>query len=237
MDITTRQNQILKSIVKQYINSAQPVSSQLLEEKYVFNVSPATIRIEMQKLTEQGYLYQPHTSAGRVPSDKGYRFFVDEIFNSKISPSGNFNEFSRSQEKIKDNFKFIQLFTKQLALASSALAMSCLIEDKVFWKEGWSQLFQEPEFKNADFSSEFLEMVDNLEKKIAEFVSNDSSGLKIYIGKENPVSKHKDFGVIVSSCSFPKKKKGALLILGPKRMSYQKNVSLVNAALEILNKY
>ena len=78
-------------IVKEYIDSAEPVSSQLLEKKYDFDISPATIRIEMQKLTDKGFLLQPHTSAGRIPSDKGYRFYVDNLKSgeSKIKSIGN----------------------------------------------------------------------------------------------------------------------------------------------------
>ncbi len=80
MTITERQEKILNKVLQEYIKSAQPVSSQLLEKKYDFGISPATIRIEMQKLTDKGFLYQPHTSAGRVPTDKGYRLFVDKLF-------------------------------------------------------------------------------------------------------------------------------------------------------------
>ena len=80
--ITQRQKEILKSMVQEYIRSAQPVSSRLIERKYQLGVSSATIRAEMQKLTRKGYLFQPHTSAGRVPTDKGYRFYVDSILES-----------------------------------------------------------------------------------------------------------------------------------------------------------
>ena len=80
MTMTKRQGKLLDKIVREYINSALPVSSQLLDERYNFGISPATLRIEMQKLTDRGFLYQPHTSAGRVPTDKGFRFFVDELF-------------------------------------------------------------------------------------------------------------------------------------------------------------
>ena len=85
MSITLRQGQILEKITREYIRLARPVSSQLLEEKYKLGICPATIRIEMQRLTDEGYLYQPHTSAGRVPTDKGYRFFVDNLLKKEIA--------------------------------------------------------------------------------------------------------------------------------------------------------
>ena len=77
METNLRQQDLLLKIVEEYINTAKPVSSQLLEKKHSFKVCPATIRNEMQALTKKGYIFQPHTSAGRVPTDKGYRFFVD----------------------------------------------------------------------------------------------------------------------------------------------------------------
>ncbi len=78
--ITDRQADILNEIIKEYIKLASPVSSHSLEKKKGLNISSATIRNEMQKLTDEGYLCQPHTSAGRLPTDKGYRFFVDQLF-------------------------------------------------------------------------------------------------------------------------------------------------------------
>ena len=87
METTERQQKILNTIIEEYINSAQPISSQLLEKKHNFGLSPATIRIEMQKLTDAGFLYQPHTSAGRVPTDEGYRFFVDDLLEKKSEES------------------------------------------------------------------------------------------------------------------------------------------------------
>lgn len=79
MGLDARKNQILKAIVDDYIGTAEPVGSKSLVNKYHFNVSPATIRNEMAELEELGYLEQPHTSAGRIPSDKGYRAYVDNL--------------------------------------------------------------------------------------------------------------------------------------------------------------
>ena len=84
MQITKRQEKILNSVIKEYIRFALPVSSQSLEEKYNFDVSPATLRNEMQVLSDLDYLLQPHTSAGRIPTDKGYRFFVNQIFEKGL---------------------------------------------------------------------------------------------------------------------------------------------------------
>ncbi|MDD2374794.1 MAG: heat-inducible transcriptional repressor HrcA [Eubacteriales bacterium] len=86
MGLNARKNLILKSVVDDYIGTAEPVGSKSLVNKYSFNVSPATIRNEMAELEELGYLEQPHTSAGRVPSDKGYRAYVDHLLQVEDLP-------------------------------------------------------------------------------------------------------------------------------------------------------
>ena len=82
--LTDRQKNILEIVIREYIENALPVSSKYIEEEYELGVSPATIRAELFDLIEEGYLYQPHTSAGRIPTDKGYRFFVDLLASKEV---------------------------------------------------------------------------------------------------------------------------------------------------------
>lgn len=79
MELDARKRQVLQAVVEDYVRSAEPVASRSLARKHSLGVSPATIRIEMADLEEMGYLEQPHASAGRIPSDKGYRFYVDQL--------------------------------------------------------------------------------------------------------------------------------------------------------------
>ena len=85
-ELTDRQKTLLVLIIRDYIESAQPVGSKRLAEHYHINLSSATIRHEMAALTEMGYLRQPHTSAGRVPSEEGYRYFVSQMINQAQLP-------------------------------------------------------------------------------------------------------------------------------------------------------
>jgi heat-inducible transcriptional repressor len=79
-----RRLEVLRAIVQDYVSSNDPVGSKALAERHDLGVSPATIRNDMAVLEEQGYITQPHTSAGRVPTDKGYRLFVDRL--SAVKP-------------------------------------------------------------------------------------------------------------------------------------------------------
>ncbi|MDP2864153.1 MAG: hypothetical protein Q8N73_00630 [bacterium] len=241
MKITERQEKILNTIVKEYIDSAWPVSSQLLEKKYDFGISPATIRIEMQKLTETGLLCQLHTSAGRIPTDKGYRFFVNGLIARQSFASQNLGGFEKDydfkienwvDEEITDTVKFIQSLTKNLALASSALALSYLPEEGILWKEGWEEILREPEVEEKNFISNFTKLLENFEKNIGDLKIN--SGVKIYIGRENPFPKAKDFSIICSRFYFPTEKEVVVSLLGPKRMNYDRNIGLINSLAEAL---
>src|SRR3989344_8768637 len=82
-NLTQRQVEILRSIIEEYITSAEPVGSETLEKKYNLTSSPATIRNEMVRLTQMGYLQKPHSSAGRQPTPKGMKFYVDELMKEK----------------------------------------------------------------------------------------------------------------------------------------------------------
>lgn len=236
MKLSERQKLILNSIVDEYVSSALPVSSHLIEKKYNFDISPATIRSEMQRLTEGNYLYQPHTSAGRVPTDKGYRFFVDNILKEESSP--NIKKITETLENFcqesDDILKYIRTITKTLSDISSNLVVSYLAEKDFFWKEGWREIFEEPEFNSQDFRDSFIEMIDNFEAKIDKVELEDFSEPRIFIGRENPLSESKDFSLVISACHFPEDKEGLLAILGPKRMDYNKNIALINEIRNML---
>lgn len=234
--VTDRQKEILAGIVEEYISSAQPVSSQTIERKYGLRICPATIRIEMQKLTDRGLLSQPHTSSGRVPSDKGYRYFVDDLLGRGFSTEDSVMEMVDSISKDFGNtFKLIHSFTKALAYFSSNLTLCYLFNKKIFWKEGWEEIIQTPEFKEKKFTSNFIKLLQNFEEEIENL--DVGSEIKLYIGKENPFSSAKDFSIIVVRCRFPKKDEGILAILGPKRMTYSKNIGLLNSFTKRLESF
>jgi len=235
MIVTERQKEILNRIVADFIDLAQPISSEFLEEKHHFGICPATIRIEMQKLTDGGYLIQPHTSAGRVPTDKGYRFFVNNLFEKGIPEEKDFLKLEDLIEReIGDRVRFLQSLTKNLASFSSNLALGYLFDEDLFWKEGWEDVLGEPEFKETKVITDFADVIRHFEKEIEDIKIN--SGIKVYIGKENPFSKVKDFSIIISKCHFPNDEKGVLAIAGPKRMAYDKNINSLNYLTKLLER-
>lgn len=235
MKVTDRQKKILDSIIEEYIEKAEPVSSSLVEKDYDFDLSPATIRSEMQKLTDSGFLFQPHTSAGRVPTDKGYRLYVDELLKKEFPAVSDLFFDDLVEREPKDTFRLLSLVTRSLAENSSTLALSHLLGEKTFWKEGWESVIQEPEFREEKFVVSFRDFLRHFEKEIEDF--EVESGINVYIGRENPFPGARDFSLIISKCSLPRKEKGVLALLGPKRMSYQRNINSLNSLLRVLERF
>lgn len=217
--MTDRQIKILKKIVSLYIGEAQPVSSSSIN----IDFCSATVRSEMQKLTEEGYLIQPHTSAGRIPSDKAYRFFVD-ISRRKEA------EVPISQEK--DLIKILHQTSCVLAEMSSSLVLSGLLEEQVFFKEGWEEIMDDPDFIDHHRMMVFLRWIKQLEDRACDFAGET----RVYIGNENPLPAGRDFALIISGCR-PRRRKGVIAICGPKRMAYDRNLALIQSVINQLENH
>ena len=84
MSLDKRKVKILKAIISSYIDNAEAVGSRTISKKYELGVSPATIRNEMSDLEEMGFLIQPHASSGRIPTDKAYRYYVDDLWGKML---------------------------------------------------------------------------------------------------------------------------------------------------------
>ena len=224
--LSERQEGLLETVIEEYIRLAQPISSQHLEERYDFGVSPATIRNELQALSEGGYLKQPHTSAGRVPTDKGYRFFVDGVSKKeKLQASKKWEDVF--EKEVTDALEFAAHTAKTLASESSGLAAMYVEGTSLFFKEGWEDMLQEPEFEEQESIKSFSRFLNDFEKNIATMSSQED--MQVFIGKENPFSKVTDFSIMIAECSFPEHGKLRVALLGPKRMEYPKNIHLLHS--------
>lgn len=232
--ISKRQNQIIKTLVEEYIETAQPVSSNILAEKYDFGICPSAIRIELQSLIKEGFLEQPHTSAGRVPTDKAYRLFVDNLLEDNGEEESIKTAFERMLKRAGDNdYGFASLLAKYLAENSSNFTAIHFYNEGLTLKEGLNEIFKEPEFEDTDFVSSFSNFLENFEKNIEKLDIN--SKIKIFIGKEVPIPGAKNITLICSTCNLPSHQ-GFISILGPKRMDYNKNIRLINSLNKVLEK-
>ena len=232
-----RQELILSLIIGEYVDSATPVSSSLLAEKYNLDLSPATIRAEMMELENEEYLYQPHTSAGRIPTDKGFRYFVDVLMQEKELTKREQNSLQVELLKLKAQNKMLARTTaKLLSVMSGNLAVSGVIDSDDFYKSGIQKLLSQPEFGDLDSISKIAEVIDYLDESMEELSQElrNKSEIEIYIGEENPICNIDNCSMIVSKYNLEGGEEGLLAIIGPKRMKYSHNVSLIDYLKKLL---
>ena len=124
--ITQRQEKLLNFLIKEYIGQTKPVSSKALKKATGLDVSAATIRNDLQALTKGGFIEQPHTSAGRIPTKKAYKYFADKISSKKEVSFSTFiyQEIKITREQINEELKLTEELTKSLTEMFSALSIS-----------------------------------------------------------------------------------------------------------------
>ena len=238
-DITERQKEILKRVVQEHIKNAFPISSGFLKQKCHLTISSATIRMDFGELTQAGFLKKHYISGGRVPTDKGYRFFVDNLFEKEdfgLNEEKISKEFQSIFREIDDVLRISHEAAKSLAVFSSNFAVSYLRNSNIFWKEGWQEVVRAPEFHNLDYLRKFTELINDLEENIEKFdINGKGKRVKVYIGKESPF-KRKEFSIIAAKTSNPKNRT-TFAILGPKRMDFKRNISLIEGLIKTVENF
>lgn len=226
VDMTDRQAKILTTIIEQYAEVAAPVGSVLLAK--LFNVSSATIRNEMVELEHQGYIKQPHTSAGRIPTDKGYRFYVNQLGEvdhaaPKQSATRNSQAIATRVSQSGEPAQAIKSAVDSLVQLTHNLGIATI--GNQLYVSGYSNLFGQPEFLDPIHSREVARLLDNLEPWLKEAAPNEA--LNVYIGTENPIGRSAGVSLIISRYRSPYSDSSYIGILGPTRQSYRSVMGLV----------
>lgn len=227
MILDSRKKELLCGIVEHYISQAEPVSSAALAHE--FNLSPATIRNEMAELERLGLIYQPHTSAGRVPGEEGFKLYLAEFLKEKeLSPK--IKEDLNTAYHGSDFHYCLKQLSKKLADFSGEAVIVGYGKDD-FYYTGLSNLFSKPEFGDQQLMLSLGHMFDNLDEVIYRMFDLLDDNVKIMIGRENPFGQ--DFSVLVTRYSGPRGE-GLLAMLGPMRMEYKHNLGLINLAKNLI---
>lgn len=225
-----RQRTILDAVVREYIRSARPVSSQELVRHFGMAVSPATVRNDMLELDDEGYLVQPHTSAGRIPTDKGYRFFVDNFLHTEEMRRRERSRLDLVFE-VEEQVEFIRTLARTAARLAGSLAIAGIAEEDVVYQSGLSGVLAAPEFSDTERVRSFGRLIDELDAHRDEiFTASESESEEdavIFIGTENPFAGAEGYAVMVSPWRHPAGFRGFLALVGPSRMDYGRNKSLL----------
>jgi transcriptional regulator of heat shock response len=231
--IEPRKEQILKAVVEEYTETGLPVGSQSLASRHFQNLSAATIRNELAELVETGYLAQPHTSAGRVPSDLGYRHFVDYLMQEEPVPPqvGRLvRERVRGTADVGHVIDGVAALLAQLTRAAALVTMPHTPGDQLkhadVVHDGVRDLLRQPEFVEVERVRELVWVIEEAHRLAAllESLVGDS-GIQVVIGCENEWEPLRRFSVLVTTYGQRGRLWGTMGLIGPTRMRYSQAVS------------
>ena len=220
-DLTDRQQALLKAIVEEYIEGAEPVGSEVIERKYDLGVSPATIRIEMGKLTEMGYLRQPHTSAGRAPTSMGMKFYIQELMKEKTLPITA--EVSIKEKMWQQRYKQERLIKEAVAaLANRCDMLGLAIDDEgIVYYAGAANILDWPEFYDIDVTRFVLGLFDE-DPRLAEIIGRavGADPINILFGEDMEFEYLRPTSFVFTKYDVSENKTGVIGVIGPARMNF-----------------
>lgn len=218
--MTPRQQQILQAIVETYAQTAEPVGSSALSQQ--FGTSSATIRAEMVELERLGLIMQPHISAGRVPTDKGYRAYVN-LLGERTADTRTERALERRIKSAGEAERAIKNAVESLAHVTHNLGLGTIGGN--LYLSGMASLFQQPEFHGGAQAYEVARLLDSLEEWLQEAAPNDP--ISVYIGRENPIGRASGATLIISRFESPYSSRSYIGVLGPTRQNYGSVIGLV----------
>ncbi len=226
--MTERQIQLLKVIAETYAQTAEPVGSLAIAK--VFGFSPATIRSEMAELEHLGLIHQPHTSAGRVPTDKGYREYINNLAGT--SPNSRdvaamrrrVNDVERADEAVKQTAEMLARRTGNLAIATLPSGL---------YKFGFANFLNHPEFFGHGEALGAMMLIDELEDW-ARAAMGPGDRLQVFIGDENPIGRSSNTSAVITRFASPFSESSYIGLIGPTRQDYPRVMSLVDYAGRLL---
>lgn len=226
--LTARQTQILKALINEYIETAEPIGSESLEKKHNLGVSPATIRNEMVALTKLGYLRQPHTSSGRVPSPIAMKFYIDQLMEERqMSLTDEVKAKEEVWDARGDMDTLLEEATHALAEHTKSLSVAATDEGKV-WYAGYSHVFDNPEFSDIKTCANLFSILEQAESIHELLFERSSSGspIDVLFGEELGWPELRPMGIVSAHFNIYGKN-GALGVIGPVRLSYPTVIPIV----------
>ena len=232
----SRRQKILEAIIDSFIRHALPVGSKHLTESYDFKVSSATIRNEMAALEKEGYIIQPHTSAGRIPTSRAYRMMV----NRMSEQDKLIRQVQTDMLRIRDQYYLKKAKEKLydvvsiLATATDNVSFATIPDKNRFFYIGISNILRKPEFMTEpEKVSKVIEILENdLSNLLAELSITEECA--IYIGEENILPEFQSCSLLAVPYSY-QGFTGVMGILGSTRMNYAYNIAALKAAVQLLN--
>jgi len=221
IDMDNRKELILNTIIKEYIETGTPVGSGFLVEKYELNISPATVRNEMAELEEVGLIAHPHTSAGRIPTELAYNLYIENLQDKKL---GKVEAEKLKKSLVGNSGKEFKQTAKDLAQISNNAVFWAFHKNNLYYT-GISNMLQQTEFNQMNSVHSFSSVIDHVDEAIDEIFDGINFGTHTMVGSKNPFGNF--CGTVLAKYKH-RNNIGLFGILGPIRMDYEKNISLIN---------
>ena len=231
-----RKDKVLGIVVNEYIKTVNPVSSGFIVQEYPLDLSSATIRNILAELEEEGYLMHPHTSAGRMPTQEGYRYYVDNLMN-EIQLLGAEKQRIR-QEYFKEACDLENLLEKTSEAISDLTHYTSIIsidgKDRMFCR-GTNYVVQYSDYQqDLHRIQSILEALEKKERILHLLNQGLQRKIQIYIGHELAHSNIQNCSLAVSRYEAHNGTTGRIAVLGPTRMDYQKVVSTLDYISQLM---
>ena len=234
VDYETRKKAVLSKTIKKYIKAATPVASEDIAAD--FDLSSATIRNIFVDLENSGYITHPYTSGGRIPTNKGYRYYVDFLILQlevlKEEKDSISKEFEKKMSQIEDVLEkaseIISTITHYAGITSFLKG-----QDKVFYR-GLSLILDQPEFQNLARTRIILKMIED-KPRLLNLINRDfADKVKVYIGQELECPEMDNCSLVVSNYRIKNRPMGKLAVLGPTRMEYDHIIPTLEYISDVL---
>lgn len=235
MTLTDRQIQILKAIVEEYSQTAQPVGSETLDRKYGLGVSPATIRHEMIHLSAAGYLSQPHTSSGRTPTPQAIKFYIHQLMRERdISVAEEVAVKEQMWDYRQEVEALLRQATKVLSEKTGMLSVAALDNRRVY-HSGYAHILDMPEFFDIDVTKTVLNLIDDPEDLWSLWQQSwGEEPIKITIGEDWGINALAPVGMVCSHFHAANQQ-GTVGVIGPSRLNYAYVVPIVRYVASLID--
>lgn len=233
-DLPQRDAQVLAGVVREYIRTARPVGSTALVQVLGLDVSPATIRHVLSGLEDAGYIMQPHTSAGRVPTDAGYRYYVDRLADEVLPLQARRQLARQVVALIRDSEDLPQVTARVVAPWSGYVAVGIARPAAGMYEAGLRELLRHIGDDDVAMLHELSAILDDLDEVAAHLTPATDEATRVYIGQEIPFRPAQYTSLVVRPMVTQQGERLITVIVGPKRMAYRRNVSLLETLAQIL---
>ncbi|MFA4842894.1 MAG: hypothetical protein WC658_03565 [Candidatus Omnitrophota bacterium] len=235
IDYDSRRKQVLAATINRYIKIAEPISSEEIARS--FDLSPATIRNIFAELEQDGYLTHPYTSGGRIPTNKGYRYYVDflalEMQILEEEKERIIREYRSRIRRLEDALERTSEVISQIT-HYTGMVSSLEWEDKLFYG-GMSRVLEQPEFQDLGRTLGLIRMIED-KARILDIVNREfDERVKVYIGEEMRCPEMSGCSLVVSTYSRKRRLCGRIAVLGPVRMEYSHIIPSIEYISEVLS--